>query len=59
MKWLARHWRKIVLLALGAAGAIAGERTLVHRYAPVAEQVVQQIPCTPGEADCPSPSPKP
>jgi hypothetical protein len=56
MKWLARHWRKLVLIALGAAGAVASKDTIVARYAAPAAQVVKAIPCTPGEADCP-PSP--
>lgn len=52
--WFARHWRKLVLVALSAAAGIAGDRTLVRTYAPVAVEVVHAIPCTPGEADCPS-----
>lgn len=55
MNWLKKHWRKVVITILAAAAGVAGDRTIVARYAPVASEVVQSIPCTPGEADCPTP----
>lgn len=51
--WFARNWRKLVVLALTAAGSIAADRTVVRTYAPVAVEVVNALPCTPGEAGCP------
>jgi len=55
MSWLKKHWRKLLLLALGAAGALTGEHTIYKKYVdPVAIPIVNQIPCTPGEVDCPA-----
>lgn len=60
LAWLARNWRKIALIAVGAAAALAGERTLykttgLDKIAPV---IINSIPCTPGEVSpgCPPPS---
>lgn len=53
-RWLQRNWRKVVLIILGAAAGIAGDRTIVREVAPVVSEVVRAMPCTPGEADCPA-----
>jgi hypothetical protein len=57
MSWLKKHWRTLAKLIIGASMGLAADRTIVARYAPVADQVVNAIPCTPGESGCTSPAP--
>jgi hypothetical protein len=50
--WIRKHWRTVAKLIIGAVAGLAVDHTIVARYAPVADQVVNAIPCTPGEAGC-------
>lgn len=57
LSWLTKNWRRLVLVALGAGAALAGEHTVYRQLYPVATTVVNSIPCTPGEVgpNCPPP----
>ena len=56
MTWLKRNWRRLVLVAVGAASALAAEHTVFKRTGldQLIPAVVNAIPCTPGEENCPS-----
>jgi hypothetical protein len=56
--FLARNWRTVVLAIIVAVAAVFGGNAMVKTFAPIATDVVNTIPCTPGEvsAKCPAPA---
>jgi CO dehydrogenase/acetyl-CoA synthase delta subunit len=59
--FLKRNWRTVLLAVIVALTAALSGNKLVTALAPVATDVVNAIPCTPGEVSekCPAPPPAP
>lgn len=55
MSWFKKHWRKVAWFLLGVGSSIAADHTIFDKkVVPVATEILDKMPCTPGEADCPS-----
>lgn len=56
MTLLRMHWRKLLLLLIATVAVVFGGDKLVAQLAPVATEVVNAIPCQPGEVNekCPA-----